>query len=312
MNYTEKFIEALETNNLELLRQVPKSDLHNHAPLGFKREKLKQHTGINYPNPPAKFQNIPEMDTYISSLFATSFNREGIEFAIRSTFEQAKKDGVTVLAPSVDSFFCEFYPDKEIGLINFLDGLKNEFKDFIDYRPEIGIARTWKLEQSIPNIQRCIETGFFNSIDLYGDELGEDLKLFIPIFRKAKQKNMILKAHVGEFGNAASIKEAVDTLELNQVQHGISAVKLKDVMSWLRNNNIQLNICPTSNVMLGLVDKLENHPAKELYDNGIKITINSDDILIFNQSVSEEYLNLFNAGLFSSEELNNIRLNGIQ
>jgi adenosine deaminase len=49
-----------------------------------------------------------------------------------------------------------------------------------------------------------------------------------------------------------------------------------------------------------------------LFDNGVKVTINTDDMVIFNQSASEEYLNLYRAGLFSAEELNTIRENGLE
>jgi len=57
----------------------------------------------------------------------------------------------------------------------------------------------------------------------------------------------------------------VDVLELDQVQHGIAAVQSKEVMKWLSNNKIQINICPTSNVMLSRVDNYKSHPIKELY-----------------------------------------------
>ena len=53
------------------------------------------------------------------------------------------------------------------------------------------------------------------------------------------------------------------------------------------------------------------HPIRKLYDNGIKVTINTDDMLIFDQSVSEEFFNLYNAGVFNSTELNEIRKNGV-
>jgi adenosine deaminase len=68
---------------------------------------------------------------------------------------------------------------------------------------------------------------------------------------------------------------------------------------------------PTSNLKLKRVKSLETHPARILFDNGVKITINSDDIMIFNQSVSDEFFNLYKAKLFLPEELDIIRLNGL-
>lgn len=120
-----------------------------------------------------------------------------------------------------------------------------------------------------------------------------------------------MKAHVGEFGTAEVIKEAVEELELDQVQHGIAAVNSKSVMRWLCDNKIQLNVCPTSNIMLSRVEDYNVHPIRKLYDNGIKVTINTDDMIIFDQSVSQEFFNLYNAGLFNANELNEIRENGL-
>jgi adenosine deaminase len=119
------------------------------------------------------------------------------------------------------------------------------------------------------------------------------------------------KAHVGEFGSAEDVLEACEVLELQEVHHGIAAVQSIPVMSWLARNKIQLNIWPTSNIMLGRVEGYREHPIRILYEHGIPVTINTDDLLIFNQSVSQEYMNLFQAGLMTAEELDEIRLTGL-
>ena len=63
--------------------------------------------------------------------------------------------------------------------------------------------------------------------------------------------------------------------------------------------------------MLGRVESLAVHPIRKLYDAGVRVTINTDDILVFGQSVSEEYLNLYRAGVFTTAELDQIRQNGL-
>ena len=118
---------------------------------------------------------------------------------------------------------------------------------------------------------------------------------------------MKLKAHVGEFEDAEEIRRTVEVLDLDEVQHGIAAGESTEVMQWLSENHIQLNVCPTSNVMLDAVSELAAHPIRILFDNGVPVTINTDDLMIFGQSVSEEYRNLYQAGVFSAEELNDIR-----
>jgi adenosine deaminase len=127
----------------------------------------------------------------------------------------------------------------------------------------------------------------------------------------AKDKGLRLKAHVGEWGDADDVWRAVEELELDEVQHGIAAAESPAVMRFLAENRIRLNVCPTSNVMLGRVAGLQVHPIRRLFDAGVKVTVNTDDVLMFGKSVSEEFLSLFEAGLFTAPELDTIRLTGL-
>ena len=128
----------------------------------------------------------------------------------------------------------------------------------------------------------------------------------------AKDAGLRLKAHTGEWGDANSVQRAVEELGLDEVQHGIAAAEFKAVMRFLADHRIRLNICPTSNVMLGRVDSVAVHPIRKLYDAGVRVTVNTDDLLMFGQSVSDEYLNLYRAGVFSAAELDQIRQNGLR
>ena len=107
------------------------------------------------------------------------------------------------------------------------------------------------------------------------------------------------------------MQRAVEELELDEVQHGIAAAQSSSVMKFLADNRIRLNICPTSNVLLGRVESLAVHPIRKLYDAGVKVTVNTDDVLVFGQSVSDEFLNLYRAGLFGAAELDELRQNGL-
>ena len=153
----------------------------------------------------------------------------------------------------------------------------------------------------------AIELDIFQSIDLYSHQEAcapEDVQ---SLYAKARAVGIKLKAHVGEFGGAEEVRQTVEILDLDEVQHGIAAAESVEIMRWLSENQIQLNVCPTSNVMLGGVSDLASHPIRVLFDNGVPVTINTDDLMIFGQSVSEEYRNLYRAGVFSAEALNDIR-----
>ena len=310
---SKQFLKALQDSDLALLSSVPKSDLHNHAPLGSRLSDFEKTIGQKILPPPLSLKDIAEMDNYIiHNLREHIVSLKGLETSLRLAFKHAKQDGIQKLEMSVDCLFVNLFTDKEIGFVKLLKQIHQDEAPEILYYPEIGLSRNLKISDIESCIYPCIESGYFKSIDLYGDELAKDSKDYIPIYKSAKSHHLKLKSHSGEFDNAESVRYTVETLELEEVQHGIAASTSSDVMKWLRNNNIRLNICPTSNVVLGRVRNLQSHPARILADYGIIITINSDDIMIFNQSVSEEYLNLFHAELFSANELNTIRENGIK
>ena len=118
--------------------------------------------------------------------------------------------------------------------------------------------------------------------------------------------------HAGETGTADDVRRAVETLGLSEVHHGISACTSKETMRFLADNRIQLNVCPSSNVMLGYVKDYRNHPIRILVENGVRVTINTDDLLIFDSSIESEYLRLYCAGTLSAEQLDEIRRNGLK
>lgn len=305
-----KFIKALENNDLNEMRQIPKSDLHNHSARGGNIKYIEDWAGKIIPRPTTKFKNLHDMQQWnnqnINPIFRGTL---GYEKRIEAAFVQAQNDGVRVLNMSISSDVIFYYGYRVENLINLLKRIHHSFAPNVIFIPEIGFKAVTSIDIMSELLDAFLAKEYFKSIDIYGNEFS--VITFKKVFRKAKEKGLILKAHVGEFGNAELVREAVEELELNQVQHGIAAANSKSVMKWLSDNKIQLNICPTSNVLLNRVKNYKVHPIRKLYDYGVKVTINTDDMLIFNQSVSEEFLNLYNAGVFNPAELDEIRRNGL-
>jgi len=306
----DNFIKALANNDLDVMRQIPKSDLHNHSARGGNIKYIEDWIGKSIPRPTSKFNSLHVMQQWnnqnINPIFRGAL---GYEKRIEAAFVQAQNDGVSVLNMSISSDVIYYYGYRVEKLINILKRIHHRFAPNVIFIPEIGFKTIIPIETMSNLLEVFLAQEYFKSIDIYGNEFS--LPTFKKIFRRAKEKGLILKAHVGEFGNAELVREVVEELELNQVQHGIAAAESKSVMKWLSDNKIQLNICPTSNVLLSRVENYKVHPIRKLYDYGVKVTINTDDMLIFNQSVSEEFLNLYNAGVFNSTELDEIRRNGL-
>jgi len=315
---SKEFIDVLQSENINLIRKIPKSDLHNHGVLGGRISLLEERLGRKIQRSPSRMNGIRGMDEYLGKELRSIYHsKEGFELLTELAFLQAKDDGITKLEMSTFSLFIECFGNDLEDFTGSIENIHRRTAPEIVFSPELSIVWDTDAHQLASGAEVCIESGYFKSIDICGEEsVGIMQSTELPkeltyLYSKAKRNGMKLKAHVGEFGDAESVRRAVETLELDEVHHGISAASSQEVMRFLERNDIQLNVCPTSNVRLNTVVSLKVHPIRTLFDHGIRITINSDDILVFNQSVSEEYLSLYRAGLFTPEELDIIRQYGL-
>ena len=308
---SQNFIQGLETGDLDLLRSVPKTDLHNHACLGYPRSVLAEHLQRSIADPPERFPAFEDFINYLKvNLHGYVYTLEGFEFSVRQAVIAAVSDGVTELEMSIDAQMVHKYDSIE-GLCGFLDNVVREF-DQIHFRPEIGINREWPVKQAEEWALRMIESGAFYSIDLYGNPKYGPPEDFAFIYRKAADAGILRKAHAGEYKGPEFVERSIEHLGLQEIQHGMRSVESVDTLRMLAERDIALHICPTSNKMLMRVESLENYPVRKVLDAGVHVTINTDDLIVFDQTVSEEYLNLYNAGVLSAGELDEIRLYSLQ
>ncbi len=308
------FIEALRSENIDSIRQFPKADLHNHFVLGGNREDIFRRTGRMIRPITEPLGSMREMDEWNGRYIGVHFNSpEGRRFLIESTFIQAKYDGVTVLEIGEDVWgLAEFFNNDVGELIYAFQEINRRIAPEIELRLQIGLSRHCPVDYLEDCLSRFWGRKEFYSIDLYGDETAQPIGNFVPIYRKAADNGLVLKAHVGEWGTAQDIVDAVQLLHLNEVQHGIAAVQDDSAMAYLSENHIRLNITPSSNLLLGRVPDMASHPIGRLYRSGIDVTINSDDLLLFDSDVSKEYLRLYQSGCLTAEELDDIRINSLR
>ena len=309
-----EFTEALFEGNLKAIQKCPKADLHNHFVLGGSRRYLLEHSGIDIQPITEPLHSMDEMHAWnFRNLGSTFETAEGRRMLIRAAFCQAKEDGITILEIGEDVWGLETYFHGDIEeLVETFETIHQEIAPEIELRLQIGLSRHCNiayLEDCLSHFWGCKA---FYSIDLYGDELAQPIENFRVIYQRAKSEGLRLKAHVGEWGTAEDVRYAVECLELDEVQHGIAAADDPSVIRFLVDNHIRLNITPSSNYLLGRVPNLKSHPIAKLYRNGVDVTINSDDVLIFDSDVSKEYMRLYQCGCLDAEELDDIRRNGLK
>jgi adenosine deaminase len=125
-------------------------------------------------------------------------------------------------------------------------------------------------------------------VDLAGDEENYQPAMFASAIARARDAGLGVTVHAGEFTGPAGIWTAVYQLGATRIGHGIRAVDDAALLERLRDRGVTLELCPTSNVRLGLVGGLASHPLRRLMAAGVPVTLNSDDPLLLGVTLGHE------------------------
>lgn len=305
----EEFQRALGAGDLDAIRRCPKSDLHNHGWAGAAPESVAKILGREVVVLERRLASMADMH----ALASENFGNQDVKLRpqlFEAAFARAAWDGLKrfEIGDDVWATTLEGSAEKVTGMLKWAH---QQGAPDVEWIPQLGMSRHCRIEDIRRWMEPFLALRFYRAIDLSGDEFAQPIENFKPLYRLAKSYGLRLKAHVGEWGDADSVWRAVEELELDEVQHGIAAADSQSVMRFLAENRIRLNICPTSNLMLGRVESLAAHPIRKLFDAGVRVTVNTDDMAMFGQSVSHEFLNLFRAGCLNERELDQIREEGL-
>lgn len=130
------------------------------------------------------------------------------------------------------------------------------------------------------------------ALGLSGVEAGHPNEPFTDHFRAAAEAGLHRVAHAGEHAGPESIRSALAVTGAERIGHGVRAIEDPELVDELAEGGIPLEICPTSNLCLGVVATLEEHPIDELRRRGVTVTVNSDDPPLFGTDLVTEYLRL--------------------
>ncbi len=140
------------------------------------------------------------------------------------------------------------------------------------------------------------------ALGISGSETFPD-EPFREHFEVAKSEGLHRVAHAGEHLGPESIRSAIDVCSPERIGHGVAAVQDKALMADLVAAGIPLEVCPSSNVALGVFPSLEEHPFDQLRQAGVAVSINSDDPPFFDTTLSDEYARMAEVFGYSAEDL---------
>lgn len=174
-----------------------------------------------------------------------------------------------------------------------------------------GVSRSPNLFDRLPRILSLADAEHIDGIDLMGDETLIDVRKFRKLFLAARRNGKATKAHAGETAGAEQVERTIDDLEVTRIEHGVRAVEDPKLVERLAREKITLDLCPTSNIKLGVVRDWASHPAGRLHRTGVPITISTDDPWIFGTTLTGELEAAQAAFNWSERDMAAIRQNTI-
>jgi adenosine deaminase len=299
-------------NVSEYIHLLPKTEIHIHAEATVSFESyfalnLKYRADASLKSP-ADFRKLLKMDSlgmmiknffYLQSLFRSP---EDFNYIVSDVRDYALRNNIHYLelfvAPSM------VLKRGDVDFAGIMDPLVEGFARIAaeggpDLRILVDVSRAFGFDNAAHNLSLLLDYTSKHSTDrilgigLGGQEAGNPCKIYKDVFLAARQAGLHVVAHAGEEVGPESIREAVVELGAERIGHGTSAMQDPALMDMLKERSIPLEICPTSNLVTGkYVRRYEDHPIKQFYKRGLIVTLNTDDPVLFDVELDDEYASI--------------------
>jgi len=289
-------------------KDIPKVELHCHLEACFRAQTVMEvgrTLGLDIPRDPEVFRREWLLTRPLANLAVALARFVDIqriwcseEVIERMTFEaceDAAAQGIRVMEFRYSPDFIAFdkpHLDKEKIHRAILCGVQRA-ADLDLAVGLIGIVQktlpVLEAARTVDFIVDCAET--FVGLD-FADRDTHDMGVYLPMVEKARNAGLHLTVHAGEEpgpGAASQVRDAIEILGAERIGHGIHIIGDPGVMALVREKNVVLEVCPTSNWLCNAVPSTKQHPIRKLMDAGVRVTINSDDPSLFGIDLNHEY-----------------------
>ena len=312
-------------DQLELIRALPKAELHVHIEGTFESElmfAIAQRNNIAIPYQSVEelkeaynFHNLQSfLDIYYAGANVLIHEQDFYDLAW-AYFEKCAEDHVV----HTEMFFDpQTHTDRGVAFETVLNGLQRACNDakaklgisshlimcFLRHLSEDAAFAT--LEQALPYKDQIIGVGLDSS------EVGHPPSKFERVFAKAREAGFLIVAHAGEEGPAEYVWEALDLLKVNRVDHGVRSEEDPALMQRLIVEKMPLTVCPLSNLKLCVVNDMAEHNIRRLLQQGVHVTVNSDDPSYFGGYMNDNFVAITKALDLSNAELKQLAINSFE
>ena len=292
----------------ELLRRIPKAELHIHIEGSLEPEmifKLAQRNGVSLPYASVEalrqayaFTNLQSfLDIYYAGA-SVLLQAQDFYDMTWAYLERAALDNVM----RAEIFFDpQTHTARGVSMQTVIEGLSRACTEAktglgVDAALILCFLRHLSEQEAFETLEAALPyREHFIGVGLDSSEVGHPPEKFAKVFARCKELGFRLVAHAGEEGPPQYIWSALDVLKVERIDHGVQSIRDAALMQRLAQDRIPLTVCPLSNQKLKVYPDLKDHSLRQLLDAGLVPLINSDDPAYFGGYMNENWLATFSA-----------------
>ena len=264
------------------LATLPKAEVHIHLEGAIRPATLDEFSRRAGLRVPRTFSDLNGFIRAMSGAWTTMMHAGDYARLVREYCEDAVRSGIRYaeleLVPGGRPYDClgeavEAAARQRDIVVRFVAGLNRD----------LPLELAWMMLEAAKGVPEVVAVG------LGGAESGFPPEPFSKLFAEARRRGLRSAPHAGEDAGPASVRGALDALGAERIQHGVRAVEDPALLAELAARGIPLAVCPTSNLRLGVVASLDAHPLRQLWEAGVRVSVNTDDPGFFGCDLVGEY-----------------------
>jgi adenosine deaminase len=293
----------MNTEIRRFIRKIPKAELHIHLEGSLEPElmfAIAERNGVVLPFHSAaevrqayRFSDLQSfLDIYYEGMGVLLHERDFHDMTVAYL---ARAHGENVRHAEL-FFDPQAHSERGVGFDTVIRGIRSAQEEM---KSRTGISvklipcllRHLSAEAAMASLEEVLRfREWIAGVGLDSSEAGNPPERFSAVFARARAEGLHVVAHAGEEGPPEYIRQALDILGSERIDHGVRCIEDPELAARLAKEQIPLTVCPLSNVRLRVFNTMADHNLKKLLDMGLRITLNSDDPAYFGGYITENYL----------------------
>ncbi len=320
----------MDQMTLEEIQQLPKAELHVHLDGSIRPETLldlakKQNIDLPFSDVPSlrKYLQVgkvvTDLEAYIKRFDITLSVMQTENALFRTAFELAEDAARENIRLLEMRFSPILHTKKGLNMETIMDATIEGLRAAENkYNIRTGVIvcgiRHMEPETSLQLAELTVAYKNRGAIgfDLAGAEYNYPAKHHVEAFYTIRNNNINCTVHAGEAYGPKSVHQAIHYLGAHRIGHGTHLIEDMDLMDYVNDHRIALEICLSSNLHTGSVQSLHNHPLRRFLDYGLRVTLNTDNRLFSDTTVSKEFFLAQKTFNLTEEEIKKIVMFGFK